>query len=308
MRWINRLTLRLRSLFKRTHVECELDAELRFHLEQQIEGNVATGMDPDEARLAALRSLGSSAYVKDECRDSLGLRLVDELRHDLRCAMRTLVQNPGFTIFVVLTLALGIGANTTIFSLIDSLILRTLPVKDSSRLVLVTSTLPGVSAWNYPIWDEVRQRQLFEDSAAWSLSRFNLASGGETQFVDGLWASGSFFETLGVQAMIGRTFNNKDDQLAGGPDGPVAVISYSFWQRHFGGAADIIGRTLPLDGVPFTIIGVTQLAFAKLKAFLRAARPRTFEHVCELIAAALGLFMPDECANYVRHCGYRLAM
>lgn len=229
--------LRLRAVFKRTTVEQEIDGELRFHF------------DP----------------------------LVDGFRRDLRLAVRALRATPIVTAVAILSLALGIGANTAIFSLIDSLLLRTLPVKDPSRLVLVTNTMPGVRAWSYPVWDHLRQQQLFEDSAAWSLSRFDLASGGETHFVDGLWASGSFFETLGVPALIGRTFADVDDQPSGGPDGPVAVISYTFWQRHFGGAADIIGRTLALDGVPFKIIGVTPPAFFGMEV------GRTFD-----VAAPLG--------------------
>ena len=176
---------------------------------------------------------GGLDQIKEEYRDALGVRLVDGFWRDLRLAVRALRATPIVTAVAVLSLALGIGANTAIFSLIDSLMLRTLPVKDPSRLVLVTNTAPGVRAWSYPVWDQLRQLELFESSAAWSLRRFDLASRGETQFVNGLWTSGSFFETLGVPAVIGRTFMDLDDQPSGGPDGPVAVISYSFWQRHF---------------------------------------------------------------------------
>ena len=112
--------------------------------------------------------------------------------------------------------------------------------------------------WTNPIWEQMRSRRdLYDGAFAWSTTRFNLAAGGETQFVDGLWASGGMFDTLGVPAMLGRTFTDADDARGGGPDGPVAVISYSFWQRQFGGAADAIGKRLELDKVPFTIIGVT---------------------------------------------------
>src|SRR6266540_6058679 len=255
------LMLRLRALFKRTAVEREIDDELRFHFDHHVESYIARGLARADAVRRVRLEFGGLDQVKEEYRDALGVRLVDGFWRDLRLAVRALRATPILTAVAILSLTLGIGANTAIFSLIDSLVLRQLPVKEPSQLVLVTNTMPGVRAWSYPVWDQLRQQQLFEDSAAWSLSRFNLASRGETQFVNGLWASGSFFETLGVTALIGRTFSDADDQPAGGPDGPVAVLSYSFWQRHFGGAADTIGRTLTLDGVPFTIIGVTPRAF-----------------------------------------------
>ena len=117
-------------------------------------------------------------------------------------------------------------------------------------------------AWSYPVWKQIDRREdLFDRAAAWSFTRFNLSSGGEAAFVDGLWASGSLFDALGVPALLGRTFSDADDRRGGGADGPVAVISYGLWQRHFRGAADAVGRSLPLDGVPFTIVGVMPPGF-----------------------------------------------
>jgi predicted permease len=166
------------------------------------------------------------------------------------------------TAVAVLSLALGIGANAAIFSIINSLLLRMLPVKDPGRLVLVTDNPARARNWSYPIWLEIRRRQqLFEDSAAWSFTRFDLSAGGRTQFVDGLWVSGSFFEALGVKAALGRTLAATDDQRNGGVDGPVAVISDRFWRGHFSGAADVVGRTLRLDGANFTIVGVLPREF-----------------------------------------------
>jgi putative ABC transport system permease protein len=209
---------------------------------------------------------------------AVSVRLVDGFWQDLRLGTRALRATPVVTTVAVLSLALGIGANTAIFALIDSLILRTLPVKDPSRLVLVTTTAPGVAGWSYPVWDHLRQLELFESSVAWSVSRFDLASRGETQFINGLWTSGSFFEALGVPAVIGRTFSDLDDQPSGGPDGPVAVISHSFWQRHFDGARDAVGRTLTLDGVQFTIVGVTPPGFFGMEV------GRTFDVAAPLAA------------------------
>jgi putative ABC transport system permease protein len=180
---------------------------------------------------------------------------------DVRLAVRSLLATPVVSAVAVLSLALGIGANTAIFSLINGLLLRALPVRAPHQLVLVSDDTAGggVNSWTNPIWEQIRDRRrvIFADAFAWSSTRVNLSEGGETQFVDGLWGSGGMFEVLGVAPMLGRTFTSADDVRGGGPDGPVAVISYSFWQRRFGGAADAVGRALTLERVPFTIVGVT---------------------------------------------------
>ena len=178
---------------------------------------------------------------------------------DLRDAARALRATPIVTTVAVLSLALGIGANTAIFSILNSLMLRTLPVHEPQQLALVESEEPdgqGNSSWTNPIWEQIRDRSLWTGAMAWSASRFNLAEGGQTEFVDGVWASGGYFDVLGVPALLGRTFTAEDDRRGGGPRGPVTVIGYNFWQRRFGGAADAIGRSLTIERVPFTIIGV----------------------------------------------------
>src|SRR5262245_29293713 len=183
--------------------------------------------------------------------------------HDFRLAIRALKATPIVTAVAVLSLALGIGANTAIFSIVNGLLLRALPVKEPQQLALVTNNpARGITSWTNPIWEQIRKRRdLFDGAFAWLSTRFNLAAGGETQFVEGIWASGSIFDTLGVPAMLGRTFTEADDARGGGPDGAVAVISYGFWQRRFGGAADAIGKTIELERVPFTIVGVTPVGF-----------------------------------------------
>jgi len=173
--------------------------------------------------------------------------------HDVRLAVRQLRASPLVSAVAILSLALGIGANTAIFSIVNSLLLRPLPVRQPQQLVTLTQ-----GGWTNPIWEQIRDRTgLFDSSFAWSATRFNLASGGEAEFVNGIWASGSLFETLGVGAILGRTLTTSDDRRGGGPDGPVAVISYDFWQGRFGGAADVVGRTLTIERVPFTVVGVT---------------------------------------------------
>src|SRR5262249_16052368 len=164
---------------------------------------------------------------------------------------------PIVSVVAILSLALGIGANTAIFSIVDSLMLRALPVKEPRQLVVLTN-----GSWTNPIWEQIRDRRdMFDGAFAWSSNLFNLARGGETELVDGLWASGGLFETLGVAPILGRTFTVADDRRGGGPDGAVTVIGYDFWQRRFGGAVDVVGRTLAIERVPFTIVGVTPPGF-----------------------------------------------
>jgi putative ABC transport system permease protein len=186
---------------------------------------------------------------------------------DLTLAIRSLRATPIVTSVAVLSLALGIGANTAIFSLVNSLLLRTLPVVEPQRLAIISENRAisqGFTAgWTYAIWDQIRQRAgAFDGSCSWMTERFNLAQGGgEIQPVDGIYASGDYFTTLGVPALLGRTFTREDDVRGGGKDGPVAVISYALWQRRFGGSGVIVGTPLVVERVPFTIIGVTPPAF-----------------------------------------------
>src|SRR5258706_3232458 len=186
---------------------------------------------------------------------------------DLRLAIRSLRATPVVSAVAMLSLALGIGANTAIFSLVNSLLLRTLPVNEPQRLAFISDTRAvggGFTAgWTYAIWDQMHKRaQPFDGSCAWSMDRFNLAQGGgETQPVDGLYASGDYFSMLGVPALLGCTFTAADDVPGGGKDGPVAVISYALWQRKFGGAGFIFGPPLIVEPVPFTIIRGTPPPF-----------------------------------------------
>src|SRR5438093_3032576 len=258
--------LRLRALFRRTAVEDDIDAELQFHIDHQVQAHLARGLNEAEAMRRAQLEFGGLDQIKEEYRDALGVRAIDRLRQDVRFSLRSLRAAPTVTAVAVLSLALGIGANAAIFSIINSLLLRMLPVKDPARLVVLTDTPTRARSWSYRIWLEIHRRQhLFEDSAAWSFTRFDLSSGGQTQFVDGLWVSGSFFEALGVKAALGRTLAASDDQRNGGADGPVAVISDRFWRGHFNGAQDVVGRILHLDGANFTVVGVLPREFFGLE-------------------------------------------
>jgi putative ABC transport system permease protein len=185
------------------------------------------------------------------------------LAGDLRLAVRSLRSAPAVSIAGVLTLTLGIGATTAIFSVANGLVLRPLPVKNPQDLVTITSEtalLHGFQAgagWNHAMWDQLRQRtDVFDGAFAWALQRLDLSEGGETEPVNALFASGHFFGTLGVQPVIGRMFTTADDVRGGGPDGAVAVISEDLWQRRFRGSRDVLGSRLLIEGMPVTIVGV----------------------------------------------------
>jgi putative ABC transport system permease protein len=198
------------------------------------------------------------------------MSLLQDLRTDLAYSLRQLRRTPAFTAMAIATLALVIGGTAAIFSIVNSLIVRTLPVAEPHRLVIVSSISAqrrdDTAGWTYLTWEHIRQNAAaFDGAIAWSGAgppqRFDLSSGGETQLVDGLFVSGDFFTTLGVGPALGRVFTPADDVRGGGPGGPVAVISHRLWQRRFAGAPDVVGRALVIERVPFTIVGVTPPEF-----------------------------------------------
>jgi putative ABC transport system permease protein len=197
-------------------------------------------------------------------------RSLDGVSHDVRLALRMASRSPALTATIALTLALGIGANAAIFGVINSLLLRPLPVADPSRLVTISSDSAiargqaGVP-WSFAMWEELQPHaSLFDGAFAWTPARFDLAQGGERQPVAGLFASGGYFAVLGVAVIRGRTFTPADDRPGGGADGAVAIISYGLWQRRFAGADSVIGAPLVVDGATVTIVGVTAPAFRGL--------------------------------------------
>jgi predicted permease len=247
----------------RRRTDDDFSDEIRANIALETDRLIAQGLSSEEARSAALRAFGNVTRAQERFYESRRPMWLDNLRRDARYAVRGLLKSPGLTAVVVFTLALGIGANAAIFSVLSSLLLRPLPVAAPQRLVTLSSDsavnlgFRGGAGWNYAMWDQLRQRaEVFDGAFAWMTTRFNLAPSGETQLVDGIYASGEFFTTLGVPPRLGRTFTQADDVRGGGPAGPVAVISYGLWQRRFGGAANVIGTSLVVDRVPFTIIGV----------------------------------------------------
>jgi putative ABC transport system permease protein len=272
MRWIYKLPLRLRSLFRKKRVENELNEELRFHLEKLIEENVAKGMTPEEARYAARREFGGVEQLKEECRDSWGVRMINELMQDLRYGLRQLRRNPGFTAVAVLTLALGIGANTAIFSVVNVVVLRPLPYPHSDRLVWIAESIPALESevangGDYVDWKD--QSHTLDRIAAYdrgtkaegrngTSDEFTLTGRGTPARVHGVSVSASFFATLGVEPQLGRAFTENEDQ----PNRPhVAVLMHSFWQQYFGSDPHVLGQTVNLDSAPYSVVGVMQASF-----------------------------------------------
>ncbi len=261
----NDLLLRLRSLFRKETVETELDEELRFHFENQVSKFIHSGMTPEEARRRARLEFGGMEQVKEEHREARGVNFIETLFLDIRYGFRILGRTPVITSVAILSLALGIGANTAIFSLIDTVMLRMLPVNKPEELMQVRmrdSRSPSEEAnptFTNPLWEQLRNRQdVFSGVFAWSTSRFNLARGGAASYANGIFASGEFFSTLGIRPAAGRMIVASDDQRG---CASVTVLSYGFWQDHFGGAQTAVGSTLTLDNHTFEIVGVSAPRF-----------------------------------------------
>jgi len=232
--------------------------ELACHLAELHAAAIRDGASEADARQMALDTLNAASFLELSKRPRS--RRGGGYVHDIRVAMRQLIATPVVMTVAVLSLALGIGANTAIFSLVDSLLLRPLPVKDPHRLALLQGgniDSAGRSSFTPAIWEELRRRpQLFDSAFAWADgARFNIANGGVAEFVDGIWTTSGMFDTLGIAPLVGRAFTGADDQPGGGPDGPVAVISYALWQRRFGATLDVVGRRMTLDRIPFTVVG-----------------------------------------------------
>jgi putative ABC transport system permease protein len=260
MRWFNVLRDRIRALRQRETVINDIDREMRSHLELQVEANIRTGMSPDEARVQALRSFGNVNKAVDAAYDVKGGGLLESLTQDVRYGVRMLAKHRAFTAVAVFTLALGIGANTAIFSVVNELLLRPLPYRDADRIVMLWEVTPEgrhqntTSRANFRAWRS--QNTSYENVAAFSDQRFNLTGDGEPEELSVQMATPELFKILGVDPLLGRTFLPDDD---GKP--PVAVLSYGLWQRRFGGQASVIGQPITLSSVKFTVIGVMPANF-----------------------------------------------
>ena len=257
MRWIATLRLRLRSLFRSGQVEQELDEELRYHLDRLVDDYVAAGMPPADARYRALREMGAIEPRKEECRDARGLAVVDSLRQDVTYALRALRKSPGFSAVAILSLAFGIGANTTIFTFVNAVLLEPLPYPGSEKLValhehLVDSDKPlSVHPAIFLAW---RSRVRSFDALALTQSPpLNVMGPNGAEQLSRLMTTGELFHVFGVGPALGRNFLKEEQEPRGAP---VVILGHGFWQRWFGGDPTVLGRQLRLPDGSLTIIGV----------------------------------------------------
>jgi predicted permease len=256
------LAFRVWGIVTRRRLEEDFQQELDSHLDLLTEENIRHGMTPEEARRAARVRLGGVTQLRETHRELNGLPWIETLVPDVRYALRMLRKNPGFTTVAVLTLALGIGANTALFSLIDAFLLRELPVKDPQQLVIMNRLTPKGGLrddFPYPAFEQFRDRNhSFSGIFAWDGSTMSVTVNGQPEFVSGDFVSGSYFDVLGVHAHVGRTFAEDDDK-PGRP--PVAVISFSYWKRRFSQDTTVVGKSIYLAGTPFTVVGVMPPTF-----------------------------------------------
>lgn len=232
----------------------DFDDEIELHLSMLQERFTRQGVRPEEARYMARRQFGNATLLKQTRREMSPFAWLDPFRQDVSYALRGLRRSPGLAAVAVLSLALGIGANTAIFSLINAVMLRSLPVSHPEDLLQVTMGVAQPFFTN-PVWEQVRDTQdVFSGILAYGRWDFNLAKAGDTHNVTGQYVSGQYFETLGVRAALGRTLTASDDRRG---CAATAVLSHGFWQREYGGRADLIGKTISIDNHPFAIVGVT---------------------------------------------------
>ncbi|HVG21877.1 MAG TPA: ABC transporter permease [Blastocatellia bacterium] len=262
MSWFNIFWARLRALLGRETVIGDIDEEMRLHVDMETEANIERGMSPGDARRAALKSFGNFGSFRDMAYGIRGGGVMETLLQDIRYGARVLARHRGFTIVSVLTLALGIGANTAIFSVVNALLLRPLPFRDADRLVMLWEISSEgrhqntTSRANFRAWRE--QSNSFEGMAAFSDQRLNLTGDAEPEEVSTQFATPELFQVLGVEPIIGRGMT-QDDARPGSPD--VALLGHGIWQRRFGGDPGVVGRTIMLNGAPVTVIGVLPAGF-----------------------------------------------
>jgi predicted permease len=269
--WESEIRTRLAGLRLAPERELELVEELSAHLEDEYQERRAAGATPEEARRLALAGLQEPGGLAGQLRPlrqartpepippgAPPRRLLGDLGRDLRYGLRALRQSPGFTAAAVLTLALGIGANTAMFSLVNAVLLQRLPVRDSHRVVHLTFASGNV--FSYPDYADLREhQQAFEGLGAWGGITTSLTSGGQSDLVVGAIVTGNYFEILGVQPAQGRLLASSDDRTPGAH--PVAVLSHAFWRSRFGGRPDVVGTEVLLNGQRFTVVGVAPEGF-----------------------------------------------
>jgi predicted permease len=262
MEWVRIFASRVLGIFRK--LESDLDAELRGHIDALTAENIRRGMSREEAGRTARREFGGVEQIKESYREQRGLPFFETLVQDLRYASRMLVKSPGFTAVTILTLALGIGANTGLFSLVNSVLLGNLPVRNPQELVVIkytdSRTQEAEEDFSYPMYQAMRDKNtIFANVLTRSGVSFNASYGGQSEHAGGEMVSGNYFETLGVQPFLGRLIGPEDDRIPGAH--PVAVLSYGYWQRRFGSDPAIVGKDIILNNNPIRVIGITPPRF-----------------------------------------------
>jgi predicted permease len=256
MRPLRAWLIRLGGLFGKRRRDGELAAELEAHLQMHIEDNARAGMSAEEARRQALVKLGGMEQTKEACRERCGLPWVESLAQDVRFGLRMLRKNPGFTVVAVLTLALGIGANTAIFSVVDAVLLHPIPYPQPDRLVSMYVTWPWYphAAFTYPNFLDMQpETRSLSGVAGWLFDSVTLTGTGEPEQVRGKMTTANYFSLLGVHPILGRTFRPEDDHLGAAP---VVILSEGLWKRRFSSDPAVIGKSIALGGKDYTVIGV----------------------------------------------------
>src|ERR1700730_617233 len=266
---LTRSLTKLGALFRKDAIDCELDAEIRSHLAMEMEENVENGMDPEQARRAAQQAFGHVVLAKDDSRGAWIYRWIEDLGKDLRFGVRMLVKNRGFSAIAILSLALGFGLNTTIFTVVNAILLNPLPVRDVGRLVSLDnidtktkftqahSEKLGMSFPNYQ--DFRRQNEVFTDLAAWQQIPLTWRRGAEPRQVQGDIVSANYFDVLGLKPAAGRFFLPDEDTKPN--SNTTAVISYGLWVNKFGSDPGVVGRTMILNATPYTVVGIAPRGF-----------------------------------------------
>ncbi len=271
MRWFDLVAMKLAMLFGRRNAAAQLDDELRFHLERQMAENRAAGMSPEEARQAALRAFGNPALLREQTRNMWSWHGIEQVLRDVRYGFRTLRRTPGFTAIAVIVIALGIGANVALFTVVRSVLLKPLPFLDPDRLVSLYqletradhATFPpfaaSLDAASVRQWQDAAQGMAqFAVFSPWVDYNLSAEGGRLPQRVHAAWCSWNLFDTLGVQPAIGRSFTADDDHPGAAR---TVLLSYSFWRSRYAADAAIVGRTIRFDGSPYTVIGVLPASF-----------------------------------------------
>ena len=257
MGWLRRLL----NTGRTGRVNREIDRELAFHVAERAEALRAGGMSEEEALREARRRFGNPTFQREQARDANVVSWVDSFVRDLRHAVRGLVRAPVFAAVAVLSLALGIGANTAVFSLIEAVVLRPLPVPHPEELVAIgmEGGSNPIPSFTNPLWEQIRDRQTgLSAIAAFSEARFHAVEDGQPRRLKGMYVSGGYFRLFGVTPVAGRVLGESDDVRG---CAPTAVLGHGFWQREYGGGADVVGESLSLEGVPFEIVGVSRPGF-----------------------------------------------